>query len=537
MNNRIVLIAALLPAFCLAAVPPSPLAEAARANNTDTVKRLLQASGVNVNAAIADGTTALHWAVQKDNLPMATELVGAAADVKLANRYGVAPLSLAAEKGNAAMLELLLKAGADPNTTMPEGETALMTAARGGKADAVKTLLVHGANVNARDQFRGETALMWAAGRNNADAIRILVEFGGDIRLRTSSQPRPGQTPGGFTFGAPGVTSFSALLFAVRGGHSDAARALLESGADVNDVLSNGESALIVAIANGHWQLADYLLGKGADPNHSRPGWTPLHQLMRSRRLNVGFGFPPPIQTGTLDSIDLLKKLLAKGAGVNARMTKDAMKDGQRTRLNRLGATPFLLAAKNTDVEAMRILLAAGADPSIPTADNDTPLMAAAGVHIWNPGEDGGSLAVQEDEQLEAVKLCVQLGNDVNAANVFGDTPLHGAAYRGANSMIEFLLRSGAKLDARDSRGWTPLTVANGIKFDCFYKAQPETAALLERYMKQAGLATSDQIADGTECLDCLGTHPELVRARNERIRKLEAEFAKQEADRVKEKL
>jgi hypothetical protein len=190
----------------------------------------------------------------------------------------------------------------------------------------------------------------------------------------------------------------------------DAARALLEAGAVVNDTISNGESALIVAIANGHWQLAALLLDKGADPNHSKAGWTPLHQLMRSRRLNVGFGFPPPIQTGTLDSIDLAKMLIAKGANVNARMTKDGMKDGQRNRLNRLGATPFLLASKDTDVEAMRLLLAAGADPSIPTADNDTPLMVAAGVHIWNPGEDGGSLATQEDDQLEAVKLCVQQG-------------------------------------------------------------------------------------------------------------------------------
>jgi hypothetical protein len=203
------------------------------------------------------------------------------------------------------------------------------------------------------------------------------------------------------------------------------------------------------------------------------------------------------------------------------------MKDGQRNRFNRLGATPFLLASKNTDVEAMRLLLAAGADPSIPNADNITPLMAAAGVNIWNPGEDGGSLATQEEEQLEAVKLCVQLGNDVNAANIFGDTPLHGAAYRGANSIIEFLIKSGAKLDTKDSRGWTALTVANGVKFDCFYKAQPETAALLERYMKAAGLPTTNQIADGTECLDCLGTHPELARAHTERIKKQEAEFSK----------
>ena len=145
--------------------------------------------------------------------------------------------------------------------------------------------------------------------------------------------------------------------------------------------------------------------------------------------------------------------MIARGADVNARMSRNGMKDGQRNRLNRLGATPFLLAAKNTDVEVMRLLVAAGADPTIPTADGTTPLMVAAGVAIWNPGEDGGSLAGQEPEVLEAVKMCVELGNDVNAANDLGETALHGAAFRGVNEVVEYLVDQGAKLDARDTRG------------------------------------------------------------------------------------
>ncbi len=153
-----------------------------------------------------------------------------------------------------------------------------------------------------------------------------------------------------------------------------------------------------------------------------------------------------------MESIELVKKMIAKGANVNARMSKDGMRDGQHNRLIRLGATPFLLAAKNTDVEAMNVLLAAGADPNITTVDNVTPLMAAAGVLIWNPSEDGGSLQSQEPEQLEAVKICVEKGNDVNGKDAFGDTPLHGAAYRGANSIVDYLVAKGAKLDARDSR-------------------------------------------------------------------------------------
>ena len=410
---------------------------------------------------------------------------------------------------------------------MPEGETVLMTAARMGKADVIRTLLVRGADVNARDSYRGETALMWAAGRNNVDAIRMLLEFGADKKARTKN-PQRLNTNGGV--GAKGFrlepTSFSAYLFAVRAGHIEAVTALLDAGIDANDKLSDGENALVLACANGHWELASVLLDRGADPNMADAGWNALHQLIRERRPNVGFGTPGPVETGTMDSIDLVRKMLAKGARINARMSRDGMKDGQRNRLNRLGATAFLLAAKNTDVEAMKVLIDAGADPSIETADHVTPLMAAAGVMLWNPGEDGGSLQTQEAEQLEAVMMCVKLGNDVNAMDDFGDMPLHGAAYRGANSIVEYLVRTGAKLDAKDIRGWTPLTIANGIQYDCFYKVQSETAALLRKYMTAAGLSTEGQVADGTECMDCFATHPALSKAYQERVARQEQEFA-----------
>ena len=522
MGRKHWLLTGMLSATAFAAnIRDVPLVDAVEKADKSAVQALLKQKTTDVNAARPDGSTALQWAVHRDDVDMVGMLLGAGADVKTANRYGVSALSLAAENGNAAILEKLLKAGADPNASLPGGETAMMTAARNGKADAIKTLLVHGAQVNARDE-RGENALMWAAARNNADAIRMLVEFGGDIKARTSRATGAGR---GTTFMSPSPTSFSPFLFAVRAGAVDATKALLEAGANVNDVLSDGESALVVAVANGHWELASFLLDKGADPNLAGAGWNALHQAIRERRPNVGFGTPGPIPTGKLDSIEVIKKMIANGADVNARMTKNGMKDGQRNRLNRLGATPFFLAAKVTDVEAMRVLVAAGANPLTPNADGTTPLMVAAGLKIWNPGEDGGSLTGQEGEVLEAVKMCVELGNDVNAVNSDGETALHGVAYRGVNVVAQYLVDKGAKLDAKDVRGWTPLLIANGIDYSDFYKQQTATADLLRQLMKARGISTEGQVADGTECLDCIQTHADQIRALAERDRKMEAEF------------
>jgi len=333
-------------------------------------------------------------------------------------------------------------------------------------------------------------------------------------------------------FNSPPPTGFTAFLFAVRGGNIDSARALLEAGANVNDLLSDGESALVVATANAHWQMADFLLDKGADPNLAGAGWNALHQTVHSRRPNLGYT-PGPVATGSLDSINVVKKLIARGVKLDARMTRNGMKDGQRNRVNRLGTTAFFLAAKNNDFEVMKVLADAGANARIPSADGTTPLMVAAGLAMWYVGEDGGSLPGQEDEVLEAVKLCVALGNDVNAANLAGETPMHGAAFRGVNPVVEFLVAQGAKLDPRDGRGWTPFTVASGIAYGDVYKQQPQTADLLKKLLADRGLSTEGQIADGTECLDCIQTHADQARAALERDKKMEAEFAKAQAEQA----
>ncbi len=530
-----VLAAAALLATGLAGAPAeaaarrdAPLVAAVKSADVDTVRALVGDRAVDVNEAEPDGATALHWAVHRNAAELVDLLLAAGADVSVANRYGVQPISLAAENGNAGILAALLDAGADPNATLPEGETVLMTAARTGDAASIRALLVRGADPNARDRFRGQTALMWAASRNNADAVHALAELGADLHAQTESATRPPN--GNRLFYAPPPTGFTALMFAARGGHLDAMRILLAAGANINDTLSDGQSALVVAVANANWELADYMLDRGADPNLAGAGWNALHQLLRTRRMNTGFGFPAPIPSGSVDSIDVLKKMIALGGDVDARMTTNGMKDGQRNRLNRLGATPFFLAAKVTDTEAMRVLVDAGADTVTPSADGTTPLMVAAGLAIWNPGEDGGSLPGQEDEVLEAVRMCVELGNDIHAVNYRGETALHGAAFRGANNVVEYLVEQGADLDARTARGYSPLAIADGFSYSDFYKAQKHTAGLLRELMEVRGIPAdgAGHAIPGSVCFDCLQTRGDQIRERVEWEAELEAEFKAQ---------
>jgi ankyrin repeat protein len=422
----------------------------------------------DANDADADGTTALHWAVHARDVELASALLGAGAGAAVGNRYGVPPLYLAAENGDAAVVTVLLEHGADPNGALPEGETALMTAARVGDLPTIDALLAHGADPNAREQWKGQTALMWAAHENNAPAIAALLAAGAE---------RDARSTGG---------DFSALLFAVRAGALAATRALLDAGAGVNQQLADGTSALVLAATNAHYEVAAELLERGADPNADEQGWTALHQIAWSRRWNVGFNLPGPAQTGDVDSLELVRKLVAHGANIDARQKKEPA-DGNRNKLERIGATPFLLAAKSDDVPLMRLLLDLGADPKITTEKGTTALMAAAGVGIWAPGENPGT----HEEALAAVKLAFEAGgggaNDIDAN---GETALHGAVYRGgAIAVIQFLADQGAKLDVVNAKGWTPVTVADGVEYTpAVLKRYPEAAALLRALLAERGL-------------------------------------------------
>ena len=245
-------------------------------------------------------------------------------------------------------------------------------------------------------------------------------------------------------------------------------------------------SALVLALYNAHFELAAFLLDRGADPNAAEQGWTALHQVAWSRRPNRGFNMPGAVPTGRIDSLELVRKLVAKGANVNARMTKEP-RDGNRNMLNRIGATPFVMAAKSADVPLMRVLLESGADPKIKTNDGTSALMAAAGVGVYGPGESPGT----HEEALEAVKLAYEAGGgDVNDVNRDGETALLGAVYRGgAVPVIQFLSDKGAKLDVANKKQWTPLLAAEGVVYArSGIRRYPEAAALIRKLMREKGL-------------------------------------------------
>ena len=469
-----------------AAPAETPLIDAVKAADKTGVRTLIN-QRVDVNAPQPDGTTALHWAADRDDPEMVELLVRAGANVKAANRYGVTPMWLAGVNGNAAVIEMLLKAGAAANTVLPEGETVLMTAARTGKVDAVKVLLDHGAEVNATEGWHRQTALMWAAAEDHPAVIEALIARGAEIHARSN---------GGFT----------ALLFAAREGRIAAVRTLLEAGANLNDALpirgrgaraatpagppgtgrssgpaqaEVGLNAFLLAAANAHYELAAWLLDRGADPNAAPQGWTALHQVSWVRKAGIsGSNNPAPEGSGSVDSLEFVRKLVAKGAELNARVTK---RPGMGvTTLNSIGATPFLLAARTADAELMRLLAQLGADPRLGNEDNTTPLMVAAGLGTQSPGEDPGT----EPEVLEAVAVALALGNDLNAVDKNGETAMHGAAYKHVPSVVHFLAEKGAKIEVwnqPNKRGWTPLKIAEGVQRGMnIVSSRPTAAAISE---------------------------------------------------------
>ena len=499
------------------------LIDAAKNSDAKAVRSLL-AQHVDVNAAEADGFTALHWAAQRDNLEIVSLLLDAGANSKAATRYNITPLSLACTNGDAAMIDRLLKAGVDPNSTSEDGQTALMTAALTGRVDAVKLLLAHGANVNAKEPWKGQTALMWAASEGNSDAASMLIEFGAEVNAKSKS-------------------GFTPFLFAVRNGHIDAAKVLLAHGANVNDVAPDGTSALGMAVVNAYYELAMVLLDHGANPNAPDPRGSVLHTLAWLRKPgsspSAGAGMPPvgpPVPAGNVDSLDLAKALLAHGANPNVRVAWKEIKYNRdfgqvklppdipigRKYISYVGATPFYVAAQNGDAPYMQVLADGGADPKMPTVQNITPLMAAAGIGYWDGESPGPYAGCPESERVEAVKLALQLGNDINAHADFGNYPmegdgkylllnyplninsmppnalgdvrwsgataLHGAVVSGQISIVKFLIDHGAQVDVKNRLGWTPLMLAEGIFVSNTKKEFPAIAKLLREEMATRGV-------------------------------------------------
>ncbi|PWU08987.1 MAG: hypothetical protein C5B51_06820 [Terriglobia bacterium] len=530
----------------------SAVADAAMAGDKAAVRQLLQQKA-DVNAAQPDGATAIQWAAYRNDLELADMLIAARANVSLANGDGATPLWLAAENGNAAMISKLIAAGADPNERRrPNGETPLMMAARNGSTAAIQALLDRKADVNLKETLRGTTALMWAADQAHPEAVKLLLSRGADFNAATAPDTRNSRlniaptvqqriaqdvnfgsrkagrrsngTPNAAEADAPVPDDFAAffresqvkdgggltpLTYAAREGCLECVQTLVEAGADVNQVTNYGWTPLLTATQNRHYKIGAYLLDHGADPNlANRGGWMPLYLATDNRNIESG---DYPVRKPDMDHLDFIKLLLDKGANVNARIcgalsTENECKgDTTETRTNFTmqwlyedGATSFLRAAQSGDVALMKLLLARGADPKIATAHNDTALAVASGIG-W---VEGVTFEWSPTESLEAVKMCLDLGIDINAVDDQGRTALHGAAHKGRTDVIQLLVDHGANLEAHDygSRDtfagamkgmtWIPLDWSRGLVRVGVQSAipHPEAEKLLVKLMTERGL-------------------------------------------------
>ncbi|HEX5229008.1 MAG TPA: ankyrin repeat domain-containing protein [Bryobacteraceae bacterium] len=487
-----ILLAAMTASLGFAA--SSPVADAAQNRDIATLRTLVKQHGP-VNAAQADGTTALQWAAHWNDAEAVALLIAAGADAKTTNRYGASPLSEAASLGNAAIIEQLLKAGADPNTrTTADGETVLMTSAHSGNLDAVNALLNHGADVNFKETYRGQTALMWAAAEHHPEVVKALLAHGADWKVQSSFRetkiPKLSTASSISPISRGGLTAF---LFAARDGDIDTAKVMLDAGVDINQTDVDGTNGLVISAMNKKYTFTKFLLDRGADPNVADvKGRTVLYAVIDARDEDWS-ALPMRKETDPMSSVDLINAILAHHANLNARLIhnlpgRSGMDYGD-VALDE-GSTPFMRAARSGDATVMRLLLAAGADPKLSTKDGNNALLFAAGIGYRDKQTQG-----TDEEAREAVKLCLEQGMDMSQTNAKGETVLHGAANRGSDVLVKFLVEHGAKLDAKSKAGFTPLDIAMGK--DSFGLPVPHdsTVALLRSLGAPEG---THQVAQGT---------------------------------------
>jgi ankyrin repeat protein len=487
------------------------IADAAMNRDMAAVRSFVR-EGADPNGRGAYGTPPLLWVVRVQDHDTVTLLLDAGADPNLSDAQGLPPLHLAVENEDRETVLRLLGAGADVDRHDHTGETALFIAARLGEVDIAKILIEHGAEADFRERAFEQTPLHVAARSGSLATARLLIEHGARIEARTlaGEVPRfrlPGENAGSKGVGIirggwpergsrpPVPGAMTPLLYATRTGDLEMVRLFVDAGADIEQGDANGIRPLLNAILNGsvasigraseHLEIARFLVDRGAEVNSADwYGETPLWAAVDLRDLDV----TGPVRDNGIDrpeALALIHLLLERGADPNARTREYPPERSFITRLGSLswadftGQTPFLRAALAGDTEVMQLLVDHGADANIATDGGTTPLMAAAGINwVVNQTFDEGP-----DALLAAVKLAHALGNDVNAVNSMGLRAIHGAANRGSDAVIEYLVANDAALDAADREGRTPMDWAKGVFLATHPPVRkPQTIAALDAF-------------------------------------------------------
>jgi ankyrin repeat protein len=458
---QLILVPALLmTATVMAADADLRITTAMKARDAAAVRALVK-QRADVNSADVEGMTALHWAAHWNDVETVKLLLSAGARATVANRYGVTPLHEAATTGNATIVNALLRAGADANAAYGEGETPLMIAARTGSIDAVTLLVESGAQVNAAESFRGQTAVMYAAVENHAAIVRALIAAGANVNARTREYTFQKLTggAGGIIHDRPqgGIT---ALMLAARQGSREAGAEMIAAGADLNATEPQYDfTALQTAIFNGHYAFAKLLIDKGADVNDGS-----LYIAVEMRNLAKYTNRPnPPDSEDGISHLDIAKLLLDKGAKPDLAYTKLVPPRQAQGNINVApGSTPLYRAVRAVDLASVRLLVDAGANPGQAIKDGSTPLMAAAGLGAPRGGDEEVTEAGDRNDPVDVMKILVDKGADVNAANDLGMTAAHYAVQRGSERLIEYLASKGARFDVKNKQGRTAADLARG---------------------------------------------------------------------------